>query len=69
MSDHTIVVISVIKTFFVQFFCVFLLPLLNIFGPQWLLESQVAGQCPLCDTLHFAYILCHWWAVGCPVWG
>ena len=29
MSDHTIVVILVIKIFFVQFFCVFLPPLLN----------------------------------------
>ena len=31
MSDHTIVIIWVMKIFFVQFFCVFLLPLLNIF--------------------------------------
>ena len=31
VSDHTIVIISVMKTFFVQFFCVFLPPLLNIF--------------------------------------
>ena len=30
MSDHSIVVIQVIKTFFVQFFRVFLPPLLNI---------------------------------------
>ena len=35
MSDHTIVVIWVIKTSFVQFFCVFLLPLLNIFYFCW----------------------------------
>src|SRR5574340_580771 len=31
VSDHTIVIIWVVKIFFVQFFCVFLLPLLNIF--------------------------------------
>src|SRR5574337_91091 len=31
MSDHTIVIICVVKLFFVQFFCVFLPPLLNIF--------------------------------------
>ena len=31
MSDHTVVVIWVIKTFFVQFFCVLLPPPLNIF--------------------------------------
>ena len=31
MSDHTIVVIWVIKSFFVQFLCVFLPPLLNFF--------------------------------------
>ena len=31
VSDYTIVVIQVIKTFFVQFFCVFLPPLLNLF--------------------------------------
>ena len=30
MSDHTIVVIWVIHTFFIQFFCIFL-PLLNLF--------------------------------------
>ena len=30
MSDHTIVIILVVKIFFVQFFCVFLPPLLNI---------------------------------------
>ena len=32
MSDHTIVIIWVVKIFFVQFFCVFLPPLLNIFS-------------------------------------
>ena len=31
VSDHTIVIIWVVKTFFVQFFFVFLPPLLNIF--------------------------------------
>ena len=31
MSDHTIVIIWVMKIFSVQFFCVFLPPLLNIF--------------------------------------
>src|SRR5574337_423302 len=31
MSDHTIMIIWVVKIFFVQFFCVFLPPLLNIF--------------------------------------
>ena len=31
ISDHTIMVIWVINIFFVQFFCVFLPPLLNIF--------------------------------------
>ena len=31
VSDHTIVIIWVVKIFFVQFFCVFLPPLLNIF--------------------------------------
>ena len=30
MSDHTIVIIRVVKIFFVQLFCVFLPPLLNI---------------------------------------
>ena len=30
-GDHTIVIILVMKIFFVQFFCVFLPPLLNIF--------------------------------------
>ena len=30
MSDHPIVIIWVVKIFFVQFFCVFLPPLLNI---------------------------------------
>ena len=30
-GDHTIVIIWVMKLFFVQFFCVFLPPLLNIF--------------------------------------
>ena len=29
MSDHTIVIILVVKIFFVQFFCIFLPPLLN----------------------------------------
>ena len=32
VSDHTFVVIWVMKIFFVQFFCVFLPPLLNIFS-------------------------------------
>ena len=31
MSDHTIVIIWIVKILFVQFFCVFLPPLLNIF--------------------------------------
>ena len=31
MSDHTILIIQVVKIFFVQFFCGFLPPLLNIF--------------------------------------
>src|SRR5574337_654337 len=31
MSDHTIVIFWVVRIFFVQFFCVFLPPLLNIF--------------------------------------
>ena len=31
MSDHTVVIIRVVKIFFVEFFCVFLPPLLNIF--------------------------------------
>ena len=31
MSEHTIVIIWIVKIFFVQFFCVFLPPLLNIF--------------------------------------
>ena len=30
MSNHTIVIVLVVKNFFVQFFCVFLPPLLNI---------------------------------------
>ena len=30
-DNHTIVIIWVVKIFFVQFFCVFLPPLLNIF--------------------------------------
>ena len=32
VSDHTIMTIWVVKIFFVQFFCVFLPPLLNIFA-------------------------------------
>ena len=49
MSDHAIMVIRVIKTFFVQFFCGFLPPLLNLFcfclGPY--------HSCPLlCPSLH-----------------
>ena len=31
MNDHTIVVMQIIKTFLFQFFCVFLLPLFNLF--------------------------------------
>ena len=31
MSDHTIMVIWVMKIFFVQFFCAFLSPFLNLF--------------------------------------
>ena len=31
VSDHTIIIIWAVKIFFVQFFCVFLPPLLNIF--------------------------------------
>ena len=31
VSDHTIVIIWVMKIFFAQFFCIFLSPLLNIF--------------------------------------
>ena len=37
MSDHTIVIIRVIKTILVQFFCVFLPPLLNFFCFCWIL--------------------------------
>ena len=33
MSDHTIVIIWVVKLFFVQFFCAFLPPLLLLLGP------------------------------------
>ena len=42
LSDHTIVNIRVVKIFFVQFFCVFSPPLLNIF---WLLGPYCS--CPL----------------------
>ena len=37
MSDHTIVIIWVVKIYFVQFFCVFLPPLLNLplLGPHY----------------------------------
>ena len=45
MSDYTIIIIWVVKIFFVQFFCVFLPPLLNIF-------------CFLLGPYHFYPLLC-----------
>ena len=41
MSDHTIVIILIVKIFFVQFFCVFLPPLLNIFCS---VSSMIQGK-------------------------
>ena len=53
MSDHTIVIIWVVKIFFVQFFCVFLPPLLNIFCFCYVLF------CPL-PFLSFIEPICAW---------
>ena len=44
MSDHTIVIIQVMKIFFVQFFCVFLPSLLNIFCLNLKQSSLVAQR-------------------------
>ena len=48
MSDHTIMVIWVIKTFFIQFFCVFLLPLLNLLCCCYGLTVSVLDSAHLC---------------------
>src|SRR5574339_596031 len=48
MSDHTIVIIWVMKIFFVQFFCVFLPPLLNIFCFCWVHTISVLYRAHLC---------------------
>ena len=48
MSDHTIVIIFVVKIFFVQFFCVFL--------PPFLISSASVRSIPF-STL--AYAKCH----------
>ena len=37
VSDHTTVAFWIIKTFFVELFCVFLPPLLNLFCFCWVL--------------------------------
>ena len=52
MSDHTIVANRVVKTFFVQFFCVFLPPLLNLFCICYVLAISVlywAHHCMKCS--------------------
>ena len=52
MSDHTIVANQVIKTFFVQLFCVFLPPLLNLFCICYVLAVSVlywAHHCMKCS--------------------
>ena len=48
MSDHTIMVIWVVKIFFVQFFCVFLLPLLNLLCCCYGLTVSVLDSAHLC---------------------
>src|SRR5574337_580902 len=48
MSDHTIVIIWVVKIFFVQFFCVFLPPLLNIFCFCYVRTISVLYRAHLC---------------------
>ena len=54
MSDHTIVIIWVVNIFFVQFFCVFLPPLLNIF---------CLCQVPTISVLYWAH-LCMKYSLG-----
>ena len=46
MSDYTIVIIWVLKIFFVQFFCVFLPPLLKCKKAKWQSEEalQIAAK-------------------------
>ena len=58
MSDHTIVIIRVVKVFFVQFFCVFLPLLLNylllLLGPipfQSFIEPIFAWNVPLVSLI------------------
>ena len=59
MSDHTIVIIWVMKIFFVQFFCIFLPSLLNIFCfnevIQFLsfMEPKFAWNAPLVSIIFF----------------
>ena len=48
MSDHTIVVIQVIKNFYAYFFCVFLTPLLNLFCFCSVLTISVLYHAHLC---------------------
>ena len=48
MSDHTIVIIWVMKTFLVQFFHVFLSPLLSIFCFCWFHTISVLYRAHLC---------------------
>ena len=54
MSDHIIVIIQVVKIFFVQFFCVFLSPLLNVFCFCYvhtisvLYRAHLCTKCSLC---------------------
>ena len=53
VSDHTVVIILVMKIFFVQFFCVFLPPLLNNFCFCSVQFSSVAQSClTLCDPMN-----------------
>src|SRR5574342_158432 len=53
MSDHTILIIWVVKLFFVQFFCVFLPSLLNIFCFFWVHTIYVLYRAHLCMKCSF----------------
>ena len=57
MSDHTIMVIWVIKTFFVQFFCVLLPSLLNIFCFCYVHTISVFYCAHLCIKIPFASLI------------
>ena len=53
MNDHTILVCWVIKTFFVQFMCVFLSPLLNSFCFSYVHNVSVLYCAHLCMKYSF----------------